>query len=656
MSISIKELRIRNFKCYESIDLNLENSTLLLGANNAGKTALLEAIELCFIRYKRISEEIVFLRKDEELPKDREIIIDVLIHSDEEEFSENWFQLFGAFIIDDQFESNDAVAIRTIIKYNPVKEEYELQRKALNSWPTTDEVVDFENFNNEPVTNDVIESIPVFYLDAKRDISTEMDDKYSYWGKLVKDVKLSDDKLEKIENILSSVNDEIIKESDVLKHLTSSLNKITDVLESNNSQVEINPVTRKIKDLNKGMEIKFSDQNSESFSIINQGMGTKSWITFLTLSAYIDWKIKEMEINEKPYHPILLLEEPEAHLHPQAQRKIYKQMKKLKGQKFISTHSPIIAAQATLEEIVHVYKRDGISNLNRIETDKIEKPEQRKINKEVIKSRGDILFADAIILSEGETEEQILPPLFEKYFMQEAFELGVNIVGVSGHGNYKPFMTIARDLGIDLFILSDGEKDVVKKVKTAYKKVYGEDREIDKYVKFLPNDADIEQYLVSEGYEEDIKKVISRLKDNDNFLDKFIQNKNNRERNRKATSETCKTCKQQIYQGEITDYSGEDGEKKALIDYLRNEKTEYSSEISEEILTRRDDTKIPKIIQDLFSSLARKKGYKVDEEFKVNGRNFFEFNRKATENSRLYRGTNASYCWTWKRKDKSINI
>lgn len=214
------------------------------------------------------------------------------------------------------------------------------------------------------------------------------------------------------------------------------------------------------------MEIRFNDKYSESFSITNQGMGTRSWATFLTLSAYIDWKIKEMEEQEaKPFLSFDTTGGARISFTPTStKRKIYKQMKNLKGQKLISTHSPIIAAQVELEEIIHVSKKKDSSNLNYLNLTDLTSTEHRKLKEEVIKTRGDILFADTMILCEGETEEQVLPKLFNEFFGQESFELGANIVSVDGFGNYKPFMRIARDLDIDLFILSDGEEKVIRKV------------------------------------------------------------------------------------------------------------------------------------------------------------------------------------------------
>lgn len=84
MGVCIEELRIRNYKCYENVDIKLNESNLLLGVNNVGKTSLLEALELCFLQYKRVNGDIIFVKKDEILSKDKVIILDVLIGSDTE--------------------------------------------------------------------------------------------------------------------------------------------------------------------------------------------------------------------------------------------------------------------------------------------------------------------------------------------------------------------------------------------------------------------------------------------------------------------------------------------------------------------------------------------------------------------------------------------
>lgn len=581
MSIIISEVRLRNFKCYHKIDITLKNSNLILGSNNAGKTTFLEAIDLCFSPFKRVDDTFIHIKKGEKLDNNKKAIIDLKIQPDNDraDFEEIWYEHFGQYIV--AGEEFDYVPIRCLISFNEEKDEYEVDRKILKTWPESDESYDYDAYKTNMITRTFLDSFQVFYLDAKRDIVADMNDKYSYWGRMVKDIKI-DKKIEKeIEEYLGDVNEKIIDNSAVLEHLISTLASM--VFQTNQKEnIEINPISRKIKDLNKGMEIKVSDNNSESFSIENLGMGTRSWGTFLTLRAYIEWKNEEALDGDYPYYPIILLEEPEAHLHPQAQRTIYNQMVDLEGQVIISTHSPYIAAQADVRDFMHVYKKSDYSVIHRINTDELEKEDIRKIERMILNTRGDILFSNVLILCEGETEEQVLPDLFKFYFNKNSFELGVNIVSVSGATNYKPFLRVAKDLNIPCFIFSDGENLTIDRVSKTVKEIHNEDS-IDEIVTFIPNEGNFEDMLFNEGFKDSLIELISEIKG-----DKAIENKiwelENKKPKPKRTDEKCVTCGQNIF--EIPENSTSITEEEAISKILSGMKTEYSSMIGKKIIEK----------------------------------------------------------------------
>lgn len=217
MGILISEIRIRNYRSLKSVDININDTCLIIGQNNAGKTALLNAINLSLGGTRFASSEDIYVAEGETLPIEREAIIDLMIipvgedGDRQDSFSDEWFEHFGDLRNEEPGTLKQFVALRTKIQHNRFKGQYEIVRKALNEWPRSDEMESFDNYNRNSVTEKILSNIPVFYMDAQRDIVSEMKDKRSYFGRIVSDVGLSPEDINNIEEVLSEINDNIIE-------------------------------------------------------------------------------------------------------------------------------------------------------------------------------------------------------------------------------------------------------------------------------------------------------------------------------------------------------------------------------------------------------------------------------------------------------------
>lgn len=621
MSLMLSAIRVRNFRSLVSADFSCTSSSgsVLIGANNAGKTAFLSAIRAVFDSRFPVSSEDIYRASGDRLSdvESRKAIIDVLILPSVDsfvdsdrisqmpvEFSVEWQTHFGRFIsLDD--DSNQSVSIRATITFNRSKGEFEVERRILLGWPENENIEEYSDYYRDVPRENFFEALPVFYLDARRDIVADMRDKFSYFAKLVKDIKIDPDSLLRFEEELQSINSQIVNESDVLQHLSEKLGMVSQTLDADASKILIHPVTQKMNDLGRNLVINFQDESSDVFPMNSHGMGTRSWVTFLTLLSYVDWQIKLRGSEDKCYHPIILLEEPEAHLHPNSQRNIYKQIKSLNGQVFVSTHSPSIVSQVNPFEILHVSKKNGKTITKTLSID-FTSEELRKLKFEILRSRGELLFSEMLILCEGETEEQSLPTFFREHFDRELYEVGINVVSVGGSGKYRPFLKLAHSFDIPVFIFSDGEKSAFKDVTKAVERIFGEkkDQQMEKIV-FLPDEDDFEQYLVHEGYASELIRALEAEKGT-GFFEKFIKTKHGTSAGRLKSDDKCPSCNQFIFDDVIRDYLTEDGSIIALLDCLATNKTAYSSTIADYIinLNRGSERMIPNKIIELFDKIT----------------------------------------------------
>ena len=602
MSIQIDIVRICGFRGISNIEIALPRVTVLLGQNNAGKTSVIKALQLAIGDYSRyLSDEDFHIGEDGK--RQEAITVDIRLipvagEARASEFSEEWQQELGAKI-QAEADGKQYVAIRTTAKPDRVKGGYIIERYEMESWPV---YTGWEKVNFRKKLGKRLEAVPFIPIDAQRDIHTELKEKSSFVGRVLSSVEYDDTDVAELERMVAEVNKEAIEKSEPLKRLKTHLDNLNQSFEGS-GQTELTPFPKKIRDLSKRFSVNFGESDKSSFSMEYHGMGTRSWASMLTVKAFTELLAKNHEEEAEPFFPIMAAEEPEAHLHPNAQRTLYRQLIDVPGQVIISTHSPYIAGLAELHEIKYLNKPESSVQVYQLRTE-FEDDDLRKLKREVVHSRGELLFSKAIVLSEGETEEQALPELFESYTGKHPFSLGINFVGVNGSGaKYRPFLILAKDLNIPVFIFSDGEAQTVKELKKNYEKVFGA-TDIDKAPNITILDGtDFEGYLLSQGYQDLIEKTIQQVAGNDDAIGKWIEKREGTSLKRVKTDKpNCITCKQPIFEDVNRDYSGEHGRVRAILDILDSSKPLYAKAITDN-LTKLPREHLPAKVIELFKQI-----------------------------------------------------
>lgn len=154
--------------------------------------------------------------------------------------------------------------------------------------------------------------------------------------------------------------------------------------------------------------------------------------------------------------PVLVVEDPEAHLHPLLAANVSRLIEALPGQRLLTTNSGELLATIPLRAIRRLVRlQDGV-HVHQVERGELSLDDLRRVGYHVRGNRADALFARCWLLVEGETEFWVLPELARVLGIDLPSE-GVRVVEFAQCG-VDALVKMADALGIAWHLLADGDE------------------------------------------------------------------------------------------------------------------------------------------------------------------------------------------------------
>jgi putative ATP-dependent endonuclease of OLD family len=154
--------------------------------------------------------------------------------------------------------------------------------------------------------------------------------------------------------------------------------------------------------------------------------------------------------------PLLVVEDPEAHLHLMTLASVWGLIQHVRAQKIVGTQSETLLSAVPLSAVRRLTRTGGRLRQWRVRPDVLRPEETRKLSYHVRARRGEAMFARCWLLVEGETEFWMMSELARLCGYDLNLE-GVAVVEFAQCG-LGPVIKLARELGIEWHVLTDGDR------------------------------------------------------------------------------------------------------------------------------------------------------------------------------------------------------
>lgn len=352
--VEITRVLIKNFRSIKDADIILSPTTVFIGPNNIGKTAILDAIRIALSR-RWGRQGTGFTEHDIHLPAgitDPKAAPPISIELEfEERQAGEWPQEL-------QTALDDVVQLNPVTGRSSIILSVACPLNAVTCIP--DPQWQFLNLQRQPLTGkgarsvnlqEFFQYVPIFYLGPLRDADDEFSARSQFWGRLLKAMHIPDVLQAKLKKDLDELNHDLLAADPRMKSVTDNLKRIVEILPAETpGDLQLRALPMESWEMMAKTQVVYkADKDRPWLPLTNHGQGIQSLAVIFLFEAFVKHLLAELYHAESA--PILQLEEPETHLHPQAIKSLCATILKLTGQKLITTHSPYFVQSVPFRDL-----------------------------------------------------------------------------------------------------------------------------------------------------------------------------------------------------------------------------------------------------------------------------------------------------------------